>query len=403
MDFTDFTAGSDDGGRRADKVLRRFLHGANLSSVYGAIRKGLILVNARRVKPDVRIESGDVVSIASFLLQNENSSGSEKYGAGIGKDVCKHTLASSGGKNASDKNEQGENHRARKALSPPCTVVFANEHFLVIDKPYGVPVQGKNSIAKKIAAYYDASVPKEKRSLSFISGPLHRLDRNTTGILFFSWSLEGAVWFSSALKAHLIRKKYVALAEGDMEGECVWEDFIKKNDKPKALFYTVHVVSGSTGGIQNRTRGTAATPLAAIQGTQDCHADGASVPPHDACHMKASCAAMHGAKRALTKAKALCRASYNGRSVTLVEYEIETGRMHQIRAQSAFHGFPLLGDTAYGGSRIDEARTFFLHAYEVRIGENPVRLPPVITSTLPAAFESFNDKILPNWRKSFIL
>ena len=77
--------------------------------------------------------------------------------------------------------------------------------------------------------------------------------------------------------------------------------------------------------------------------------------------------------------------------------------MHQIRAQSAFHGFPLLGDTAYGGSRIDEARTFFLHAYEVYIGENPVGLPPVITSTLPAAFESFNDKILPNWRKSFIL
>ena len=90
-------------------------------------------------------------------------------------------------------------------------------------------------------------------------------------------------------------------------------------------------------------------------------------------------------------------------SLSLVRLALETGRMHQIRAQSAFHGFPLLGDTAYGGSRIDEVRTFFLHAYEVRIGENPVGLPPVLTSTLPAAFESFNDKILPNWRKSFIL
>jgi len=71
MDFTDFAAGSDDGGRRADRVLRRFLYDANLSSVYGALRKGLILVNAQRVKPDARIESGDVISIASFLLQNE--------------------------------------------------------------------------------------------------------------------------------------------------------------------------------------------------------------------------------------------------------------------------------------------------------------------------------------------
>ena len=366
MDFTDFAAGSDDGGRRVDRVLRRFLHGANLSSVYGALRKGLILVNARRVKPDARIESGDVVSIASFLLQNEKSSESE--------------------------NSPVENRRVYKAAPLPYTVVFANEHFLVIDKPYGAAVQGKNSIAEKIAAYYAASVPKEKRSLSFVAGPLHRLDKNTTGILFFSWSLEGAAWFSKELKAHRIRKKYIALAEGAMESECVWEDFIKKNDEPKALFYTVRIVSGSTAGaddVQNLASGA--------DGTRDCNAAGASVSAKDAC------ATMHGAKRALTKAKPLCRASYNGRSVTLAEYEIETGRMHQIRAQSAFHGFPLLGDTAYGGSRIDEVRTFFLHAYEVHIGENPVGLPPVITSTLPAAFESFNDKILPNWRKWLIL
>ena len=366
MDFTDFAAGSDDGGRRVDKVLRRFLHGANLSSVYGALRKGLILVNARRVKPDARIESGDVVSIASFLLQNEKSSDSE--------------------------NDPIENRQTHKAASLPYTVVFANEHFLVIDKPYGVAVQGKNSIAEKIAAYYAASVPKEKRSLAFVAGPLHRLDKNTTGILFFSWSLEGAAWFSRELKAHRIRKKYIALVEGDMESECVWEDFIKKNDEPKALFYTVRVVSeitACTDDVQNFASGAA--------GTRDCNATGASVSAKDAC------AAIHGAKRAITKAKPLCRASYKGRSVTLAEYEIETGRMHQIRAQSAFHGFPLLGDTAYGGKRIDEARTFFLHAYEVRIGENPVGLPPVLTSTLPAAFESFNDKILPNWRKWLIL
>ena len=378
MDFTDFAAGSDDGGRRVDRVLRRFLHGVNLSSVYGALRKGLILVNARRVKPDARIESGDVVSIASFLLQNEKSSDSEKYGTGI------------------------ENPRENKTAPLPYTVVFANEHFLVIDKPYGVAVQGKNSIAEKIAAYYAASVPKEKRSLSFVAGPLHRLDRNTTGILFFSWSLEGAAWFSRELKAHRIRKKYVALAEGDMESECVWEDFIKKNDEPKALFYTVRVMSGSTAGagdVQNLTSGTVDVQNLAsgAAGTRDCNAAGASVSAKDVC------TAIHGAKRAVTKAKPLCRASYKGRSVTLAEYEIETGRMHQIRAQSAFHGFPLLGDTAYGGSRIDEVQDFFLHAYEVRVGENPVGLPPVLTSTLPHAFESLNDKILPNWRKSFIL
>ena len=359
MDFTDFTAGSDDGGRRADRVLRRFLHDANLSSVYGALRKGLILVNARRVKPDARIESGDVVSIASFLLQNEKPRGTET--------------------SPKKKSPQG------KSPALPFTVVFANEHFIVIDKPYGLSVQGKHSIAEKVAAYYNASVPKEKRSLSFVSGPLHRLDKNTTGILFFSRSLEGAAWFSSALKAHRIQKKYVAIAEGAMECECVWEDFIKKNDEPEAGFYTVRVASlpaYGTDDVRNRAIGSG--------GVRDCNGNGAS-------------GTMSGAKRAVTKAKPFCRASYRGYDVTFVEYEIETGRMHQVRAQSAFHGFPLLGDTAYGGHRIDEVQDFFLHAYEVRIGENPVDLPPVLTAPLPSAFESFNDTILSNWRKSLIL
>ena len=70
---------------------------------------------------------------------------------------------------------------------------------------------------------------------------------------------------------------------------------------------------------------------------------------------------------------------------------IKTGRTHQIRAQAAFHGFPLLGDTAYGGQKIDAKRfgqEFFLHAHELHFPkDNPLGLAESITAPISQAFE----------------
>ena len=91
-------------------------------------------------------------------------------------------------------------------------------------------------------------------------------------------------------------------------------------------------------------------------------------------------------KRAHTIATPLAYGSYHGKAVTLVRCDISTGRKHQIRAQAAHHGFPLLGDTAYGGTAISETQDFFLHAHRLGIGENPLGLPPEIQSDISTNF-----------------
>lgn len=321
IDFTDFPAGADDDGRRADRVVRKFLPASGLSSVYSAMRKGLIRINDKKIQPDAHICKGDRLSIASFLLPLPSA--------------AVHAAADGG--------------------SFPYTVLFRNPHFIVIDKPYDIPVQGAGDcIARIIASAYDGT------SLSFVPGPLHRLDRKTTGVLFFSWSIEGARWFSEMIAAHMLEKQYIALVQGTMDKQCRWEDYIEKNGQADdESFHTVRICGAGGHG--------------------------------------------EGAKIAQTSAEPLACGMYGTVPVSLARMTISTGRMHQIRAQSAFHGFPLLGDTAYGGTRIHESRDFFLHAYTVVIPPNKLGLPESVTAPLPAESENLFNRILKNGWNSFIL
>ena len=96
----------------------------------------------------------------------------------------------------------------------------------------------------------------------------------------------------------------------------------------------------------------------------------------------------------MTHAFPLAHGKFGQTDVTLVKYEIETGRKHQIRAQSSFHGFPLIGDTAYGGQKIDSSkygRDFFLHAAELDFPqENELQnLPEKITCPIQDDFKYF--------------
>ena len=191
MEFKNFTAQKDDDGRRLDRILRIFLRDKSLSEIYKLLRKGLIKVNNKKAKPDLHIQQGDIISIAEFLLKEANDSSIPFP--------------------ASDKDFS-------------LKIVFENEHLLIIDKPYGRSVhpakEDKNnnvkSLADEVLQYYEMKENKNE-SISFCPGPLHRLDRNTTGLLVFSMSLQGAKWFSEGIINHTIQKKYYGIAEGKIE------------------------------------------------------------------------------------------------------------------------------------------------------------------------------------------
>lgn len=326
MDFKDFTLGKNDDNRRLDKVIRIFAASLSLSELYKYLRKGLIKVNGKKAKPEIKVFENDKISIASFIFEKNLN---EKNGLCSDNASCPSSALSS------------------SASLPSLSVVFENAHILIIDKPYDIAVHGKpDSLDKAVEVYF-----KEKNndaSLSFKPGPLHRLDRKTTGLLCFSMSLEGARWFSQNIKSHNIQKKYAALVSGKLLKSERWEDEIKKIDDNKS-FKTV-----------------------------------------DAKNFDLSSEAGSGYKKAVTIVSPAGYGKYEGQDVTLVYFDIKTGRTHQIRAQSALHQHPLLGDTAYGGKKIKGKRDFYLTACQLSFPEeNPLGLPSLVKLPFPEDFKNF--------------
>ena len=310
MNFKTFTAAKNDDGRRLDKIIRIFAPELTLSEVYKYIRKGLIKINGKKAKNDSRVNENDQIQIAEFILDS--------------KDNDKDDSAASGAE-----------YKAPAHVQP----VFENEHLLIINKPYDISVHGsENSLEKEVFDYYKNT--RNESSLSFRPGPLHRLDRKTTGLLCFSMSLEGARWFSENIKTHSIQKKYAALLEGKLTKTEVWEDKLEKEEGTSKNAF--HTVKASEDG---KTAKTIVTPAA------------------------------YGV--------------FNNREVTLAVLDIKTGRTHQIRSQSALHHHPLAGDTAYGGAVIKNSKKdFFLQAYSLSFPENPIGLPNQIKIELSDDFKS---------------
>ena len=180
----------------------------------------------------------------------------------------------------------------------------------MINKPAGIEIHGKNSITEGVIRYLEGKIPE---SLSFRPGPLHRLDRNTSGIVAFGKSLHGAREFSRLLKSDGIEKYYIAILDGKIPDRGKWTDILSRE--------------GLVTRIDGNSRG----------------------------------------KKGITSFKTL----FSTGELSLVLFRLHTGRTHQIRAQAGWHGHSLSGDVKYGGSRI--LRHYCLHAWLIKSVEN---LPP---------------------------
>ena len=311
MEFIELAAQENDNRRRLDRIARRVFVSQPLSKIYEYIRKGLIRVNRARAEPHTLVCEGDIIECAAFLFENPQDARARLAG------------------------ETRLRAAAHAADANAFPVLFKNECVLVINKPRGTAVHARAAAdcshngAPSVSEWLKETYAGEQ-SLSFVPAPLHRLDKDTTGILVCSQNLVGARWFSGALKNRLVEKTYLALVEGCVSGAGTWQDALSRENAPP--------------------------------------------------------------QTAVTRVKPLAWGTLGKKNVTLLELILETGRKHQIRKQSALHGFPLLGDTRYGGAifEADGARpphTYFLHAHRIRFArDNPARLPPLITAPLPKDF-----------------
>ena len=304
MDFTNFTAKENDQGRRIDKILKVIAEQESLSNLYKYMRKGLVRVNGKKVKADYRVNAGDTIQLASFILAEGNESPENEV----------ENLENKADKKSDKKTEN-------KSENVKLNILFENENFLVINKPYNVSVHGnKDSLDALVRSYVKTD------SLSFSPGPLHRLDKKTSGILVFSKSLAGARWFTENISEHTISKVYCAVLEGKLEEEECWNDWVRSKEESGNFFHTVECSSEKKGPEW---------------------------------------------KNAQSCARPLAYGLLDGKTVTLAEIKIKTGRKHQIRVQSSFHGYPLAGDISYGGHKLPQklSRDFYLAAVNLKLSD----------------------------------
>ncbi len=216
------------------------------------------------------------------------------------------------------------------ALEP--RVVFEDTHLLVIEKPAGLLSQGEIQGDPNLVDWC-----RQRFGRPYV-GLVHRLDRNTSGLMVVAKRTKSANRLTDALQAGLVQRTYLAWLTGAFTGNARWKHYLVKDESKNTV--------------------------------------------------RASKESRAGAKEAILNVRAVGRGELDGHVLTLAEFTLETGRSHQIRAQAAFEGYPLLGDLKYGG-RANETlhRAFGRHALHSARLEFPHPMggaPMNFESALPA-------------------
>jgi 23S rRNA pseudouridine955/2504/2580 synthase len=243
--------------------------------------------------------------------------------------------AKSEDRKASRAQHEGEKKKASSSLR----IVYEDEDLLVIAKPAGLPVQGgtghSDSIASRLAS--------ERAGADFVPAPVHRLDKDTTGLLVAGKTYAAVRLLTDALAGRggeAPRKEYLAWVEGRWpfapeDGPQELHDFLAKDQKAQRM----KTVRGSKEeeGQEARCIVTALETRRIPEGPQ-------------------------------------------GREHSLLLVRLLTGRTHQIRVQLASRGHAIVGDPWYGKG----ADGLRLHAFRLTLP-----LPGRAAKTL---------ELLPPWK-----
>lgn len=172
--------GEQENGIRLDRCLRLWISSLPQGLIEKAARKGNLKIQGIKAKPSTRIEEGQIISFPKSF-QNLSFDAPKK----ISKIL---TVA--------DK-------KWLKGL-----ILFENKEVIVINKPAGISVQSGTKQSKSLDAMMGAYMEDCKPRL------VHRLDRDTSGVLVFAKTLSMARWLTQAFKERSVQKVYWALVCG---------------------------------------------------------------------------------------------------------------------------------------------------------------------------------------------
>jgi len=292
-------AGSD--GQRVDNFLLRELKGVPKSRIYRLLRKGEVRINKGRAKADYRLQLGDEVRIPPVRM-------SEEEVAPPPPDALLQRI------------EQA--------------ILFEDDGLIVVNKPAGLAVHGGSGLSFGLIEALRQMRP-DARFLELV----HRLDRDTSGLIMVAKKRSALVTLHAALRGDGVDKRYLALVVGQWpKRKLRVEAALEKN----TLKSGERVVRVSATGKQALTEFRVVEPFAAA---------------------------------------------------TLVEARPITGRTHQIRVHAQFGGHPIAGDEKYCDrdhlARFRELglRRLFLHAAELTIDWQG--RPLTFTAELPPELRQF--------------
>lgn len=290
--------------QRLDNFLLGHLKGLPKSLVYKLLRSGQVRVNKGRKKPEYRIQTGDLVRIPPVTMQEST----------VYEDAPRYIL------------EQVQN-----------AILFEDEHLLALNKPVGLAVHSGSNIQ-----FGAVEVLRQLRPDDAMLELVHRLDRETSGVLLFAKNRPTLTRLHDLFRSeHQLQKAYKAILVGRWQGgERLVDVALQKN----TLQGGERMVMVDEDGKDSRSL---------------------FIP----------------------------QAYYP--QATLAEIHLHTGRTHQIRVHAAHTQHPVAGDTKYGDADFNRylkahgLKRMFLHAWQLRF-----KLDKAYTITAPVDAE---------WQQAFEL
>lgn len=254
---------------RIDKFLSEKIANATRNKVQQAIDAGSVLVNGSPTKANYKIKPLDDIRVMLEKPPKET----EVYSENI-----------------------------------PLDIIYEDPYLLLVNKPPGMvvhPAHGNwSGTLVNGLVYYFENLPEMKGNTGR-PGLVHRIDKDTSGLLVIAKTEEAMTHLASQFFHHTIDRTYIALVWGEPN-----ED--------------EGTITGNVGRSAKNRKVMDVFP----EGDQGKHA--------------------------VTHWKVLKRLRY----VTLIQCNLETGRTHQIRAHMKYLGHPLFNDTMYGGDKIRKGTQF---------------------------------------------
>lgn len=283
-------------GMRLDHLLQTVIfESMSRSYVQRLIKEGLCLVNQTKVKNGYAVKLNDLIEIE----------------------------------------EEEPKTLPLEAIDLKLDIIYEDDDIIVINKPQGLVVHPASTYHEPTLVHGLLHQVDELSSINGMVRPgiVHRIDKDTSGLLVVAKNDFSHQFLSSELQEHHIQRHYIALVYGDFKEE---------------------------------------------EGTID-----APIARHPKNRLKMAVVAT--GKKAKTHFKVLERFG----SYTLVHCQLETGRTHQIRVHMAFIHHPVVGDPIYGPKDIMGDKGQFLHA-ETLILTHPTKKEQMrFSADLPQNFKDF--------------